>query len=342
MCDLFLNGEARESQRYAARLALRVLLGLAVVGTDFLSGSFHGVGAQFAEEAPTRESADAPAPEEEKEASTSPADAYGIRYAARKLVMPKGMIRGTLDVVIGKLGLPDWDTTTVNFGVAVSPVNHLEIGFSRYRMGSYPNPDILRAAGGDGLIPIIAQGRDLIPLLATNSGVFGDMFAYARVEAPNTSIVDLGFDLGFLIPTASEFGVLIGLPIRFHGGDVFAFDTGLMINVDNISGEGENLTSISLPWNVVLSVTDEVFLKINSGFNALDVSSDFPVYIFPFGFGVGVTVPGERIMSDIFAAFSWPFFGTVESGFGFDRSSDTTTDIWTITIGANFYSPVLF
>jgi hypothetical protein len=40
-------------------------------------------------------------------------------------------------------------------------------------------------------------------------------------------------------------------------------------------------------------------------------------------------------MSDVFFAFSWPVFGTADPG-------ETTTDFWTITIGMNFYSPVLF
>lgn len=116
-----------------------------------------------------------------------------------------------------------------------------------------------------------------------------------------------------------------------------------MINVDDISGEFDNITSISVPWNVVLSVTDMVFLKVNSGLNALDVGSGSALKVFPFGFGMGVTAEGERIMSDIFAAFSWPFLGSVVPGFfGFGRSSQATTDVWTITIGANFYSPVLF
>jgi hypothetical protein len=47
----------------------RVLLGFAVVGAGFLSGSFQYVGAQSVGEAA----------QEEEEASTSPADAYGIR-----------------------------------------------------------------------------------------------------------------------------------------------------------------------------------------------------------------------------------------------------------------------
>jgi len=325
MPNSLLERDARRSWRHRTTLVARVLLALAVLGADFLGGSFREVGAQL--------------PEEQNQESTSPADAYGIRYAARGLVMPKGMIRGTFDVVIGRDS--GFETTTLNFGAAISPVNHLELGFSRYRMGSYPNPDLFRATGGDGLIPIIAQGQDLVPVLGPAGGAFGDMFAYARVAGPDSGIVNFGLDLGFLIPTASEFGMLIGIPIRFHGGEVFAFDTGLMINLDYLASDFESMTSISFPWNVVLSVTDEVFVKINSGLNAVDVATEGSLIFFPLGFGLGATVSSERIMSDVFAGFSWPYLGTVGTIFD-TRFTEATTDAWTITIGVNFYSRVLF
>jgi hypothetical protein len=61
-------------------LAVRVLLGVAVVSAGLLSGSFQYVGAQSVGQVV----------EEEEEASTSPADAYGIRYATRKFATPRG------------------------------------------------------------------------------------------------------------------------------------------------------------------------------------------------------------------------------------------------------------
>ena len=280
----------------------------------------------------------------DEEASSKPADAYGVRYATRKLVMPRGMMRGTFDVVVGDLGdfsgsLFSDKTTSLNFGVAVSPARNFEIGFSRYRMGSYPNPDFLRAFGGDGLITIVAQGGEIVPLLRSKGDVFGDMFLYTRLQLPDTKIVDVGFDLGFLLPTASEFGMLIGLPIRFHGGKVFAFDTGVMVNIDDLSGSFDSFASVSVPWNVVFSVTDDFFLKINSGLDAIDVGSEFTLKVFPFGFGTGVTLSSERLMSDVFAAFSWPLFAIVEQDF---PGNEVSTDIWTVTLGVTFYSPVLF
>jgi len=59
-----------------------------------------------------------------------------------------------------------------------------------------------------------------------------------------------------VIPTASELGFLFGIPLRFHGGDVFAFGAGVMVNVDNIGGEGGHFTSSALPWNLIFSATD--------------------------------------------------------------------------------------
>ncbi len=311
--------------------SVRRVVGVAVlVLATLLGGAVEPVHAQV------------PLPDEED--SSKPADAYDVRYATRKLVMPRGMIRGTFDIVVGDLGdfsgsLLSDRTTSLNFGVALSPARNFEIGFSRYRMGSYPNPDLFRAFGGDGLIPIVAQGGEIVPLLRTKGDVFGDMFLYTRLQIPDSKIVDVAFDLGFLLPTASEFGMLIGLPVRIHGGKVFAFDTGVMINLDDLSGSFDSFASVSMPWNVVLSVADEFFLKINSGLDAIDVGSEFTLKVFPFGFGTGVTVSSERLMSDVFAAFFWPLFAVVERDF---PGNEVTVDIWTITIGVTFYSPVLF
>lgn len=319
----FRESDAGRSRRHLTKLVARVLLVSAVLGIDFLgAGSFRELRAQPAE-------------------AQSPAEAYGVRYAARGLVMPKGMVRGTFDVVISRSGDLGAEATTLNFGAAIAPVKYLELGFSRYRMGSYPNPDIWRVTGGDGLVPIIAQGQELVPPLAPANRAFGDMFAYARVASPAGDTVNIGLDLGFLIPTASEFGMLIGIPLRFHGGQLFAFDTGLMINLDYLASDFDTFTSISFPWNVVLSVTDEVFVKINSGLNAVDASAPGSLIFFPLGFGLGVTASGERLMGDVFAGFSWPFLGTV-GNFLDTRFTEATTDSWTITIGMNLYSPVLF
>ena len=280
-------------------------------------------------------------PEDAAEAPTSAADSYGIRYVQRQLVMPQGMVRGTFDMTVGNIeGLT---SIAFDFGAAIAPANHIEIGFSRYRMGSFPSPTVLGAFGGRGLIPVIAEGSDFVPLTRTNSKAFGDIVAYVRGEPPIfEEVVDIAFDLGFLIPTASNFGMLVGLPIRFHGGKVAAIDTGVEILINDIGEEFGSVVTISVPVNLVFNVTDEGFVMLNSGFSALDVGEEFPLKTFPLGVGVGYTVATRRSMFDLFATFSWPAFGTLLDGPFEESTWENITGVTAVTIGANFYSPVLF
>lgn len=313
-----------------------------------LAATADGVDAQeVGSPSPREPNAQSASPEaEEESASTSPQDAYGVRYARRKLAMPKGMTRGTFDSVVGNV--QGDATATINLGAAFSPAKYLEIGFSRYRMGSYPSPDALRAPGGDGLIPIVVQGGDVFRASSNRERGFGNMLTYLRVEpptdrayggeygkAPSTSVADIAFDFGLVLPTASELGVFFGIPLRVHGGKVFAFDTGLAVHVDNIGEGSSQFTSIMLPWNLVFSATDYLFIKVNSGLDAIDVAGGNALKVFPLGLSVGGTLSKQRIMADIFTAFSWPALGTLDA-------TGKITDIWMITIGTNLYSPVLF
>lgn len=276
-------------------------------------------------------------PSSESEESTGAAESYGIRYVERQLTMPQGMVRGTFDMTVGKF--EPLTGIAFDFGAALSPVDHLEVGFSRYRMGSFPSPELFGAFGGRGLIPLIAEGTDWVPVSRTKSSAFGDVVAYARGELPIEDVVNVAFDLGFLIPTVSNFAMLFGLPIRFHGGKVVAIDTGVEILLGDI-GEAEKTVTVSVPVNFVFNVTDEGFLMVQTGMSALDVGND-PLKSFPIGFGLGYTVATRRSMFDLFALFSWPLFGTV-SEFEGESFCENVTGVTAVTIGANFYSPVLF
>ena len=95
---------------------------------------------------------------------------YDIRIANRDLVMPRGMMRGTFDTVVGKRnettgpgGRPFGPTgtiSTMNFGVSMSLAKDFEIGFSRYRMGSFPSIHIFPGwgCGGEG-VNVLARSR---------------------------------------------------------------------------------------------------------------------------------------------------------------------------------------
>ncbi len=152
---------------------------------------------------PNPDWADAPPTESEQRSPTNPdwveeteappvgtmkdraSEVYGIRYANRNLTMPRGMMRGTFDTVVGRrteeargMGQPFGPTgtiSTMNFGVAISLAKDFELGFSRYRMGSFPGVSIFPNFG--------FGGEGLITFSMSPDAKFGDIPLYARFEA---------------------------------------------------------------------------------------------------------------------------------------------------------------
>jgi hypothetical protein len=275
-------------------------------------------------------------------------ESYDIRYANRNLTMPRGMMRGTFDTVVGRrteqdLGLgrpfgPTGTISTMNFGVAITLAQDFEIGFSRYRMGSFPGVSVFPGFGFG------AEG--LITFSMSPEAKFGDIPFYARFEAFENDVVKLGFDAVFRIPVRTEFGFLGGIPMRFIVQEQFAFDTGLEFTIDS-NPQGPSIWSLNIPFTFVANATDQLFFKLTSGMNLFDLSQTIrtvtsglvngPFYFIPLGAAVGYTVEARSTMMDIFASFRFPTF------YGFTtRASELNAETWQVTIGFNIYSPVLF
>jgi hypothetical protein len=271
-------------------------------------------------------------------------ESYDPRYANRNLTMPRGMMRGTFDTVVGRRkddGQPFGATgtiSTMNFGVGITLANDFEIGFSRYRMGSFPGVSVFPNFG--------FGGEGLITFSMSPEAKFGDIPFYARFEAYENEVVKLGIDAVFRIPSRTEFGFLGGIPLRFIIHEQFAFDTGMEFVVDN-NPQGPSIWSLNIPFNFIANATDRFFLKLNSGMNMFDLSHTVrtatsglvqgPFYFIPLGFGAGYTVDAGTAMMDIFASFRFPTF------YGFTtRASNLNAETWQVTIGLNIYSPVLF
>ncbi|MFW2388386.1 MAG: hypothetical protein ACN4G0_08615 [Polyangiales bacterium] len=272
---------------------------------------------------------------------------YDIRYANRSLTMPRGMMRGTFDTVVGRRlddpqGRPTFGPTgtisTMNFGVSITLAEDFEIGFSRYRMGSYPDIGIFPGFG--------FGGEGLISFSMSPEAKFGDIPFYARFEALDREHAKLGIDAVFRIPSRTEFGFIGGVPMRFIANEQFAFDTGFQFVVDN-NPNGPSVWSLNIPFTFVANATDQVFVKLNSGMDFFDLGQTIrtatsglingPFYFFPLGATVGGTVEAGTTMMDIFASFRFPTL------YGFTtRASEVNTGTWQVTVGINFYSPVLF
>jgi hypothetical protein len=263
-------------------------------------------------------------------------ETYGIRYASRSLTMPRGMMRGTYDTVVGRR---TGDTVSaMSFGVAITLADDFEIGFSRYRMGSYPSIDLLPDFG--------FGGEGLIAFSMSPDAEFGDIPLYGRFEAFESDVVKLGIDAVFRIPTSTEFGFLGGIPLRFIMQEQFAFDTGLSFTVNN-NPQGPALWTLELPFKLVANATDQFFVELMSGMSFFDLSHTIrtvtsgllqgPFYFIPLGLGTGYSVKARGTMFDIMAHFRFPTF------YGFtSRDSELTTDLWQVILGFNVYSPILF
>jgi len=290
------------------------------------------------------EETDAPVIENSKRRAS---EFYDIRYANRSLTMPRGMMRGTFDTVVGRRSEatqgggsfgPTGTISTMNFGVSISLAEDFEIGFSRYRMGSYPDISVFPNFG--------FGGEGLITFSMSPEAKFGDIPLYARFEVLDREHAKMGFDAVFRIPSRTEFGFLGGIPLRFVAQERFAFDTGAQFSVDN-NPSGPSLWTLNIPFTFVANATDQVFVKLKSGMTFFDLSQTIrtvtsglvqgPFYFFPLGASIGGTVEAGTTMMDIFASFSFP------SLYGFTtRASALNQETWQVTIGINLYSPVLF
>jgi hypothetical protein len=263
-------------------------------------------------------------------------ESYGVRYANRSLTMPRGMMRGTFDTVVG---LKASETlSSMSFGAAISLARGFEVGFSHYRMASFPAISILPSSG--------FGGEGLIAFSMSPDAQFGDIPFYARFEALDGDVVKLGFDAVFRIPVQTNFGFLGGIPLRFVIDQRFAIDTGLNFTVDD-NPQGPAIWSLELPVKLVANATDRLFFEALSGMTFFDLSQTMrtatsgliegPFYFIPLGLQVGHTVEARATMMDVFANFRFPTF------YGFTgQASSLTTDTWQVTIGLNIYSPVLF
>lgn len=274
---------------------------------------------------------------------------YDIRYANRDLTMPRGMMRGTFDTVAGRraeetrAGLsepfgPVGTVATMNFGVAISLAQDFEIGFSRYRMGSFPSLSVFPGFGfgGEGLITF-----SLSPEVK-----FGDIPIYGRFQALDRDVVKLAFDAVFRIPSRTTFGFLFGVPLRLIVDERFAFDTGVEMVIDD-NPRGPSVWSMNIPFEFVANATDQLFFALKSGMSFFDLSQTIrtvtsglvqgPFYFIPLGIEAGYTFEARATMMDVFVDFRFP------SLYGFTtRANEVNAETWQVTIGVNVYSPVLF
>lgn len=276
------------------------------------------------------------------------AEFYDIRFANRSLVVPRGMIRGTFDTVVGRrveedrgVGRtfgPTGTVSTMNFGFAISLAQDFELGFSRYRMGSFPDMNVLPSFGfgGEGLIAF-----SLAPEVK-----FGDIPIYGRFQVLDREVAKIAFDAVFRIPVRTPFGFVGGVPMRFIIQEQFSFDTGVQFEVTD-NRQGPAIWGMNIPFAFNANATDQLFVQLLSGMNLFDLGQTIrtvtsglvqgPFYFIPLGATVGYSFEGGSTMMDAFVSFRFPAL------YGFTtRASNVNAETWQVIIGFNIHSPVLF
>jgi hypothetical protein len=233
---------------------------------------------------------------------------------------------------------PTGTISTMNFGVAISVAQDFEIGFSRYRMGSFPSMSIYPGFG--------FGGEGLITFSLSPDVKFGDIPFYGRFQVLDRDVVKMAFDAVFRIPSRTTFGFLGGVPLRFIIQEQFSFDTGIEMVVDD-NPKGPSVWSLNVPFKFVANATDQLFIELTSGMTFFDLSHTIrtvtsgllqgPFYFVPLGAQLGYTVEARATMMDVFVNFNFPTF------YGFTtRDSQLNAETWQVTVGFNVYSPVLF
>lgn len=259
--------------------------------------------------------------------SNAAADNYPLAYAARPLTMPGGMLRATFDINVLRIASGVDAIASLNWGVAIAPVDNLEIGFSRYRTGSFPGLNSI------DLLGLGAQG--LITAVVSPQGDFGDIPFYLRYQLVS-SVVDLALEFRVRFPTLTFWGLAWAIPLRIHAGQAVAIDTGVDLALDEPAGEF-NTFSIGVPFDITGNVTENVFIKVQSGVSLPDITTDPTITVVPLGFGFGGSTEVGKTILDFFANFRFPIFAQFGGG-----QSNIATETWSLIFGLNIQTPVLF
>ena len=262
-----------------------------------------------------------------------------LRRAARPITMPANMLR--LSVFTSganrELAFGDNDFIfSLQLGGGYSITDDLEVGIDTERVGV-----VGIAAGrtarsgwrptGEGLFSFIVADEELD---------FGDIPIYARYRFWHTDLIEIGAEVGVVIPTyqASDFALRMGVPVRLHAGEVFAFDTGIFTSMtfgdDPSSGDPDDdfWGALFVPVRAVISPVDWLSFAISSGLNTGPFDGDF--FAIPLGMEVVAAFPmGTQSLLDLVAGFEWPALlrpATDDS----DRAEPST---WVLSAGARLY-----
>jgi hypothetical protein len=135
-----------------------------------------------------------------------------------------------------------------------------------------------------------------VPVHLAPDARYGDLELHTRFAALRSRHVQLAFQGVLQFPTDTEFGLGLGMPLRFSGGRVFV-DTG--VELELLFGDYD-LTNLDVPVAFNVYLRHNLYLGLRSGVFVFDFADAFV----PLGFQVGGHAARRKV--DLVGWFLWP------------------------------------
>ncbi len=244
-------------------------------------------------------------------------------YATRHTTMPKQTLR--LDIAPYEAGLND-------AGIILGPYNLSAYGlrFIDWEDDGEDDVDVMLGMGlSYGIFDSLEIGLLAAPLNFDQGQVYGDLTPYVRWAFLDDDVFQIGLNGAVQIPTWSDLGFSIGLPININAGRIVRIESGakveLLFDDDNdMDGEDELRLAIDVPIALTVNIRPRGFLGFRSDLLFDQLGGDDGDSAFRPGIGAhgGFTLFGRHTS---YADFKGSFMGYFK---------DNIID-WEIVLGAS-------
>ncbi|MEM9727942.1 MAG: hypothetical protein AAF997_05105 [Myxococcota bacterium] len=260
-------------------------------------------------------------------------DTYPTRFAQRPLVLDPGIVR--LDGRINVGGVEGSGViSALDLGVALSPVENLEVGLSTELTGALPSP----------------PGVGLVSVLFSPDAAYGDIPVYARYRFLEGRIISAGLDLIAVLPSNSDLTVEFGIPFRIiELFGLFTSDLRAAVryrNGDKFAGAVDNPANttfdVRLDGASSINITDHGFLELGGGVDIVNIGGRpgaKNVVELPLFLTGGYTIR-RKVLVDVFAQVGFNPLETFNAPPG--RGTFNVDEDWFVNIGATIFTEPLF
>lgn len=263
----------------------------------------------------------------------------GRSYTERRMTLTARTLR--LDLGAPEFGIDDSGYVNGPFGspygfrvgrdrvhaagtTTVSPFMMLGLGFAvgvthRFELGMNAVPLVLDASA----FALRARPSD-------GEG-FGNLTGYLRYAFVNERRGQVGIQASVSIPTGTDFGLGIGLPVNLNAGGGWRIETGLELESflgRDTDGDGDAWLVLDAPLALTKGIGRRGFLGARTGFLVRGLTDESDV-TFPVGGQGGFTLFGRHAAADFKASFQYFFLTNDASG--------TRWAQWQTSLGVNVF-----